>query len=224
MQAADALADWLSDDPTGSGDADALILGDLNACAREDPLAVLAAAGYANLAATFGGAESYSYLFEGQAGTLDHALASPRLAAQVTAVATWRINADEPRALDYNDDNQPGLYRPDPFRASDHDPLLVGLNLAPLAPGFTSDSPVRIGRPARFTNTTTGPGPFTFTWDFGDGSPPVTAENPVHVYREVGEYLVTLTVATDWGETVVARGTAVVKPAVWYFPVVGNGR
>jgi predicted extracellular nuclease len=31
------------------------------------------------------------------------------------------INADEPRALDYNDFNQPGLYNPDQYRASDHE-------------------------------------------------------------------------------------------------------
>ena len=31
-----------------------------------------------------------------------------------------------PRALDYNDYNQPGLYNPDAYRSSDHDPVLVG--------------------------------------------------------------------------------------------------
>ena len=36
---------------------------------------------------------------------------------------------DEPRALDYNDYNQPGLYSPDEYRSSDHDPAIVGLRL-----------------------------------------------------------------------------------------------
>ena len=48
----------------------------------------------------------------------------------------WHINADEPTVLDYNDDfKSPGqiasFYAPDSFRSSDHDPVLVGLNLAP---------------------------------------------------------------------------------------------
>ncbi|MGB6992695.1 MAG: hypothetical protein WBG00_05635, partial [Thermoanaerobaculia bacterium] len=34
---------------------------------------------------------------------------------------------DEPRALDYNDFNQPALFSPDEFRSSDHDPVVVGL-------------------------------------------------------------------------------------------------
>ena len=37
-------------------------------------------------------------------------------------------------------------------------------------------------------------GPFSFSWDFGDGSPKVTDQNPVHTYEKVGEYTATLTV------------------------------
>ena len=33
-----ALVDWLATDPTGSGDADFLIIGDLNAYDKEDPI------------------------------------------------------------------------------------------------------------------------------------------------------------------------------------------
>ena len=36
--AAQALVDWLATDPTGSGDTDFLILGDLNSYAKEDPI------------------------------------------------------------------------------------------------------------------------------------------------------------------------------------------
>ena len=34
--AAQALVDWLATDPTGSGDPDFLIMGDLNSYAQED--------------------------------------------------------------------------------------------------------------------------------------------------------------------------------------------
>ena len=51
---------------------------------------------------TSSSADGYSYVFDGQSGYLDHALASPSLAAQVNDVTEWHINADEPVALDYN--------------------------------------------------------------------------------------------------------------------------
>lgn len=133
--AAQALVDWLATDPTGSGDPDVLIIGDLNAYALEDPIAAIqvgsddtAGSGddYTNLIAAFVGPDAYSYVFQGQAGYLDHALGSDSLSSRVTGVSEWHINADEPAAMDYNNYNQPALYAPDPFRSSDHDPVLVG--------------------------------------------------------------------------------------------------
>jgi len=130
------LLDWLRTDPTGTGDSDVLIIGDLNAYAMEDPIRILAAGGYRNLAPAFLGSESYSYVFNGQWGSLDHALASASLSSQVTGATVWHINADEPNVLDYNTNfKSPGqvasLYAPDAFRSSDHDPVLVGLELTP---------------------------------------------------------------------------------------------
>ena len=46
----------------------------------------------------------------------------------VTGVATWHINADEPRFVDYNQEHNPdSMYQADPFRSSDHDPILIGI-------------------------------------------------------------------------------------------------
>ncbi|NLX11334.1 MAG: ExeM/NucH family extracellular endonuclease [Chloroflexi bacterium] len=134
VQAAEALLAWLATDPTGSGDPDVLIVGDLNSYAQEDPISRLRAGGYTNLVAQFAGENAYSYIYFGEAGTLDYALASSTLAPQVVGAAVWHINADEPPALDYNVEYKtPGqvtsFYRPDPFRSSDHDPLIVGLDL-----------------------------------------------------------------------------------------------
>ncbi len=128
-KAAEALVAWLATDPTGSGDPDALIIGDLNAYAKEDPVTAIINGGYTNLVAQLIGADAYSYVFGGQSGYLDHALASSTLTAQVAGVTEWHINADEPTAMDYNDYNQPDLYASDMYRASDHDPVLIGLNL-----------------------------------------------------------------------------------------------
>jgi uncharacterized protein len=125
--AALALVDWLTTDPTGSNDPDFFIIGDLNAYRNEDPITAIKEEGdYVDLIDKFIGPQAYSYVFFGQAGYLDHALASPNLTDRVTGVTLWAINADEPRALDYNDFNQPSLFQPHQYRSSDHDPVLIG--------------------------------------------------------------------------------------------------
>ena len=59
---------------------------------------------------------------------MDHAMATKSLAADITGVATWHINSDEPRFLDYNQEFNPkALYQADPFRSSDHDPVIIGI-------------------------------------------------------------------------------------------------
>ena len=132
--AAEAMADWLASDPTNSDDTDVLIMGDLNAYAKEDPITTLETAGYINLLKEFSGDLAYSYVFTGLAGYLDHALASSSLRNQVTGIADWHINADEPRVLDYNEEFKTpeqviSLYSPEAWRASDHDPLIIELAL-----------------------------------------------------------------------------------------------
>jgi predicted extracellular nuclease len=132
--AARLLADWLASDPTGTGTRSTLIVGDLNSYAKEDPIAALEAKGFTNLVAAKIGPEAYSYVFDGQWGYLDYALGNAAIVPQVTGVAEWHINSDEPSVLDYNDDFKSAgqlasLYAPDQFRVSDHDPVVVGLDL-----------------------------------------------------------------------------------------------
>lgn len=132
--AARELAAWLAADPTGTGERNVLIMGDLNAYAREDPVTTLGRAGYTDLIAAHVGPAAYSYVFNGQWGYLDHALASATLLPHVTGAAVWHINADEPPILAFDtrfrtDAQLRSLYRPDPFRSSDHDPVIVGLRL-----------------------------------------------------------------------------------------------
>jgi predicted extracellular nuclease len=145
VNAANLLTQWLASDPTGTGDPDVLIVGDLNSYAKEDPIAAIESAGYTNLIAQFNGADAYSYVFDGQWGYLDHALGSNSLTSQITGVADWHINADEPSVLDYNTDFKSAdqissLYAPDQFRVSDHDPVIVGLNPVNHPPEAGDDS------------------------------------------------------------------------------------
>ena len=75
-----------------------------------------------------------------------------------------------------------------------------------------------VGQELAFTNLSTGTGPLTYTWDFGDGSPLSSETNPVHIYTAVGTYTVTLTVDGPYGQDVIT-GTVAVQ-ARQYLPVI----
>ncbi len=133
--AAQVLSDWLATDPTGSGDPDVLVIGDLNAYDKEDPIDVLVANGYTDLVGAFQGEAAYSFVFDGQVGYLDYGMANAALLPAVTDATVWNLNADEPDILDYDtsfkSDNQDAIFDgTSPFRSSDHDPVIIGLNLA----------------------------------------------------------------------------------------------
>jgi len=154
-EAAKELADWLATDPTGSGDSDVLILGDLNSYAKEDPIQALEDAGYTNAVALYESLETNSYRYSGEIGTLDYGLANASLLEQMSGATVWQVNADEMFIFDYNTD---GTYtdtlRPTDqhlfdgdlaAKSSDHDPVVIGLNLdsdadEELAPAWLADS------------------------------------------------------------------------------------
>ncbi|MGA8845445.1 MAG: ExeM/NucH family extracellular endonuclease [Nocardioides sp.] len=160
-QAAEAIVDFLATDPTRSGDPDHLVIGDLNSYDHEDPIDALAAGGFTDLIKKFGGEYAYGYTFNAQVGYLDHALANESLVPQVTGAAEWHVNADEPDILDYNlDFGRPAtFYAADAYRSSDHDAVLVGLDLAEVtADGCYGDcQTVESYDPARRGNGTAVP-------------------------------------------------------------------
>jgi predicted extracellular nuclease len=133
LQAARLLT-FLTAASTASGTSNILILGDLNANTEEDPIDRLRAGGYTDQVTAYN-AGAYSYNFDGTRGLLDHALTSTALNSQVTGAAVWHINADEPEFLDYTTlgktTYQQTLNVGTPYRASDHDPVLIGLTLTP---------------------------------------------------------------------------------------------
>jgi predicted extracellular nuclease len=129
---AQALLSFISSEVLpASGSAEVLVMGDLNAYALEAPVRAFTDAGFTDLLLEFVPApERYSYVFSpGYAGYLDHLLASPALLDRVSGAAVWHINADEPAVLGYDAARfGPDLFEPTPFRSSDHDPLLLGIN------------------------------------------------------------------------------------------------
>jgi hypothetical protein len=180
--AAQALVDWIATDPTGSGDPDFLIVGDLNSYAKEESIAAIQAGAddttgtsddYTNLIAQFHGPYAYSYTFDGQAGYLDHAIANASIFPQVTGAADWHINSDEPDVLDYDTSFKPpaqdALYEVNPYRTSDHDPVVVGLDPINFPPTADAGGPYTVVEGGSVTLNATGTDPegtaVTFDWD-----------------------------------------------------------
>ena len=132
--AAQYLANWVTTDPTGIGDSDWMILGDLNSYDKEAPIDVLTDAGFTDLQFQYGGEHAYSFVFDGQFGYLDYTMSNASLTPQVTGATEWHINADESDVFDYDttfkSDYQDALFDPTtPYRSSDHDAALAGAAL-----------------------------------------------------------------------------------------------
>jgi uncharacterized protein len=129
LDAATQLADFMANDYDAPGGY--LLLGDLNAYAEDDPVQYLDdTAGLTDLIDTFIGQENaYSFIFDGQRGTLDQGLASADLAGFVTGATEWHINSQEPDLIGYDTNfKEPGFFNDGPFASADHDPLIVGLD------------------------------------------------------------------------------------------------
>jgi uncharacterized protein len=131
-QQAQRLRTWIS----SNGLADTLVIGDLNAYAQEDPIFELTSNGFIDQVGAFS-SFGYSYVFDGAAGRLDHALTTTAMNPKVAGAVHWHINADEPSVIDYNLEFKqpacvscgPDYYSASVYRSSDHDPVIVGLNM-----------------------------------------------------------------------------------------------
>ncbi|WP_432832378.1 ExeM/NucH family extracellular endonuclease [Dactylosporangium sp. CA-092794] len=118
------------------------LVGDFNSYTQEDPLQVLYAAGYTDLGSALDPSE-WTYSFNSLEGSLDHVLANAPARALVTGADVWQINAQEAIAYAYSRYNYNAtlLFNgSDPFAASDHDPVVIGLNppVTPVPPAWNS--------------------------------------------------------------------------------------
>jgi predicted extracellular nuclease len=138
-----ALLAFVNEVKQTTGEDDVMIFGDFNAYKNEDPIDILRQGGLQLLE---GDNTDTTFVFSGEAGALDHALVTNSMAAQVERIASWDLNAEEPTAVDYEDDIDDGSSKEgsndrnldtalfdgtNGFRSSDHDPVLVGVSLAP---------------------------------------------------------------------------------------------
>lgn len=130
-----AVCDYIKKNYLNTEQPRVLVIGDLNAYQQEDPIDALRAHGLVDLheyvepsASAKSQAPTYTFIYYAQSGSLDHAFATASLAKDVTGVSVWHINADEPRFMDYNEEYNPkSAYSADPYRSSDHDPVLIGI-------------------------------------------------------------------------------------------------
>lgn len=125
---AQALRDWVPTVLDETSTRAVVMAGDYNSYTMEDPLDVLYDAGYTDVGSRFD-ADSWSYSFSGLSGSLDHILVNDAALALATGADHWNINSGESVALEYSRFNYHGtdFHQPDPYRSSDHDPVVLGL-------------------------------------------------------------------------------------------------
>ena len=168
---AEALTAWAEADPTGTGADAVMLIGDFNSYAREDPMQVFYEAGYVDAEGLFGGDES-SYVYDGLVGSLDHVLLNAAAADLATGADIWSINSGEAVALEYSRYNSHGtlFYEPSPYRSSDHDPVIVGLDTADDIVPVETETKLEVRYSWSFRHGLTGS--LTAVVKTGDGTPP----------------------------------------------------
>ncbi|AZG73639.1 ExeM/NucH family extracellular endonuclease [Shewanella livingstonensis] len=223
-RASDAIGQWLA---MQYPDSKVLVMGDLNAYAKEDPLTMLASHGYNELAHYIGAPKPYSYVYSGESGQLDHALANSALLSNVVGITQWHINGDEPSALDYNEEYKSAmqrqeLYQADAFRSSDHDPVIISFKFTPsnVLPVASFEQQLSAGVLQVQSTSTDSDGQITqYQWDFGDGAVE-SGMTASHQYLQSGDYQVQLTITDDKGAVATSiRTVSIVVEAVNLVPI-----
>lgn len=122
------------------------LTGDFNSYSQEDPMVLLKTLGWTNLPSDE--PAEWSYSFDGMSGSLDHVLANDAAFAEVTGVDVWEINANEALAFEYSrfNYNVTQFYEANVFRASDHNPELVGIDVRDASGVSLELSPTQVKR------------------------------------------------------------------------------
>lgn len=106
------------------------LMGDFNAYSKETPVSIIESAGFTELEKKYE-PTSATYQFSGRLGSLDHVFANQSALSLVTGAGVWDINADESIAMQYSrrNYNVTDFYTTSQFASSDHDPVVVGLQV-----------------------------------------------------------------------------------------------
>jgi uncharacterized protein len=218
------------------GETDVLMMGDFNSYLNEDPTKVLETAGFESLLKRMPANDRYTYVFSGETGALDHGYASASMKLQVTSVGVWHINADEPPVIDYNTEFKPDdRYAANAYRASDHDPVILGITLnrdAPATQPILSATIAPAGQAGVAYGITVtealASGSATLAQlsvDWGDGSSNTlttvtTPQSITHSYNAKGSYTVTISLLDSSSQLATVTSIASIAAA----PLVATTR
>lgn len=145
-----AVKEWLESRPTGFSTNKVIVVGDMNAYSSEGPIEAWYSTQFGQYydALNKQAAEPwlYSYLFDGQFGSLDHAFVPVNSIEEMSieGAAIWNINSDELDIHDYNTDygrNKDIFNADEPYRFSDHDPILLSIKFEPTLTSTSSLPP-----------------------------------------------------------------------------------
>ncbi|MDB5236142.1 MAG: hypothetical protein JWR44_3135 [Hymenobacter sp.] len=184
-------------------------VGDYNANYEEDPMDILRAAGFVLGSPP----SSASYVFDGQSGSLDHAVLTPNLVGH-SAVEKWHLNAAEPEFLEYDiagaatDINSP-------FRSSDHDPVVIGLNFTSTVTAAATSSSANGVELQVFPNPT--PGAFSIRIVGVPDAIPLTLE----VVSMLGQKVLSLHGTPEALQHEISRRTARLAPGTYVLRLSG---
>ncbi|WP_424952187.1 ExeM/NucH family extracellular endonuclease [Deinococcus sp.] len=218
----------------GRGVSDVISVGDYNAYDMEPSLAAFrkgldGVAGSADDLSPVFDSSVYSYQFDSQFGSLDHAFVTQSLKARGVNGEKWHDNSDEPTVLDYNREFKTAaqvgttaatgtFFDAAAYRSSDHDPLKVGFTLPALATlGVTpsGNASATVNQPYTLNTPTTGT-PDRLSIDWGDGTTetglPGTTTSRTHTYAATGPVTIVVTV-TRGGATAGGTQIVTVNPA-----------
>lgn len=131
-EATQTLLNWLATNPTTNSAAPVVIAGDFNAYTLEDPARLIKAAGYFNAAESLA-EKPYTALENGMVGSLDHIFVASSIRTAVVAADTWKVNADEPAALNYettgkSSRHQNVWYQNDVYRSLERNPVVIAVD------------------------------------------------------------------------------------------------
>jgi len=171
---AQALVDWVAGEGSGSADEAIFLMGDFNSYSRESPVQVIESAGFTDVIGQFDPGSS-TYQYSGRLGSLDHVFANEQALALVSGAGVWDINADESIAMQYSrrNYNVVDFYTTSPFASSDHDPVVVGLDVGDDQTGDQTPGGEQLSGGTPDGATPDG------TTDAGDVTTPTASQTPV---------------------------------------------
>jgi predicted extracellular nuclease len=205
---AKALVQFINKTVIPAGASKVVSAGDYNANYEEDPLDILRADGLVPATPP----SSASYVYKGLTGSLDHAVLTPNLIGFLD-VQKWHINSPEPYFLEYDVAGESTAVN-SPFRCSDHDPVLIGVNFAGMSNAASSGN----------TRLFVYPNPPTGQKTFSLASVPASAGLlTLDFSLPQGARLLSLHGPVDMIQSQLSRYTSNLAPGIYVLKLSGKG-